>query len=410
MLNALFSAGYETYLVGGCVRDFLLGREVHDYDLATSATPDEVKEVFPRTLETGKSFGVVRVLTGEGGAGVEVATFRRESGYQDHRHPSQVEYAGVVEDAGRRDFTVNALYLDLKTQQVLDLFGGLRDLKEKVIRAVGEPGQRFQEDALRLLRAVRFAGRLGFRIEEQTRSAITQYAKLIEKVSVERIRDELEKMWLDPSPRQAWSDLESLELLEYALPEMSTAKIGQPKVRDQTLRVLKVLSRTGRDERPVFYWALILLPTFRVHPIEKRDLEARRFARRMRFSHQDEETLAYLVRETPKFREAFSMREATLLRWMRHPEFPLLMRFHELDACSYDGNLAGLEFARALYPEAKRRFERKPLLTGDALVHLGLDPGPRFSEILRTVEDLALEGKLLSEEEALNYVLTHFVK
>jgi poly(A) polymerase len=279
-----------------------------------------------------------------------------------------------------------------------------------VIRAVGDPVLRFKEDALRLLRAVRFAGRFGFTIEEGTRLAISAEAGLVKKVSVERIREELEKMLLDPTPRQAFLDLETLGLLEYVLPEISTAKIEQRKVREQTLRVLQVLSRTPRQERPVFYWTLLLLPSFRLQPIEKRDAESRKFSKRMKFSVEDAELMAYLVRETPKFREAFSMREATLLRWMRHPEFEMLMRFHELDATSYDGNLAGLEFVRSAYPEARRRFERKPLLTGEDLVKLGLEPGPRFSEILRTIEDLALEGTLQTEEEALNHVLNHFVR
>ena len=167
VLNTLYSAGYEAYLVGGCVRDHLLNRPVKDYDVATSALPEEVMKLFPRTVETGKSFGVIRVLTGEAESGVEVATFRKESGYQDHRHPNRVEYSGVEEDASRRDFTVNALYIDLKSQQILDLHEGIRDLREKIIRAVGDPVQRFKEDALRLLRAIRFAGRLGFRIDPE---------------------------------------------------------------------------------------------------------------------------------------------------------------------------------------------------------------------------------------------------
>ena len=160
----------------------------------------------------------------------------------------------------------------------------------------------------------------------------------------------------------------------------------------------------------MFYWSLLMLPTFRLHPIEKRESESRKVSKRLKFSSEDEELMAYLVRETPKFRDAFSMRESTLLRWMKHPDFEMLMRFHELDAISYDGNLAGLEFVRSVYPEARKRFERKPLLTGEALVRLGMEPGPRFSEILRTVEDQALEGALSTEQEALEFVLSRYVK
>ncbi len=409
VVSGLYGAGFEAYLVGGCVRDTLLGRTVQDFDVATSARPEDVEKIFPRVIEVGRAFGVMKVIT-ETGREVEVATFRKESGYQDHRHPSKVEFSDVQTDGSRRDFTVNALYFDLKTSQVLDLFGGLQDLKNKILRAIGNPDERFKEDALRLLRAVRFAARFSFQIEENTRTSIQANSPLVSKVSVERIRDEVEKMITHPSAKQAILDLEALRLLENAMPEVAVAKIEQRKVWDQTLRVLSVLSQYEREEPISFHWALFLLPTLRLQPMDKRDAESRRIATRLKLSGQSTDQIAYLVRETPKFKDAFSMREATLLRWMREPDFELLMRFHELDAVSYDGNLAGLEFVKAIYPEAKRRFELKPLISGDDLVKLGMNPGRQFTEILRTVEDLMLEGSLSTHDEAMNYVLTHFVK
>ncbi|NDF13954.1 CCA tRNA nucleotidyltransferase [bacterium] len=283
------------------------------------------------------------------------------------------------------------------------------DLKAKVLRAIGKPGERFREDALRLLRAVRFSSRLQFGIEEGTRAAILEKSPLIRRVSIERVREELEKMITQPSAREAVSALEDLGLLENVMPEISVGKLSQKKVWDQTLRVLSVLGQHRGREPVSFYWGLFLLPTLRLLPIEKREAEARKIAARLRVSNECADQMAYLVRETPKFRDAFSMREATLLRWMRDENFELLVRFHELDAVSYDGNLAGLEFVRSIYPEAKRRFEMKPLLTGEDLVRLGMSPGPKFAEILRTVEDLSLEGQLTSTGQALEYVLAHFV-
>lgn len=409
VLTKLYDAGFEAYLVGGCVRDFLLGRPIQDYDVATSATPDEVEKVFTRVIEVGRAFGVMKVLC-ETGREVEVATFRKEWNYRDHRHPGKVEFSDVKTDGSRRDFTVNSLYYDLKTAQVLDSFGGVGDLKDKVIRAIGKPEERFQEDALRLARAVRFASRLSFQIEAETRDAIKSCSPLIRKVSVERIRDELEKMIMHPNSRSAIVELEALGLLENMMPEVSVAKIEQKKVWDQTLRVLSTLSKANGIENQAFHWALFLLPTLRLHAIEKRDEEVRKIAKRLKLSNECADTMAYLVRETPKFKDAFSMREATLLRWMREPEFETLMRFHELDSISYDGNQAGLEFVQSIYPEAKRRFKVKALISGDDLVKLGMSPGRQFTEILRTIEDLTLEGALTDSDQAMNYVLTHFVK
>jgi poly(A) polymerase len=387
----------------------MLGRPIKDFDIATSARTEEVEKIFPKVVLVGKAFGVCKVVT-DGGLMLEVATFRKDGEYKDHRRPTTVEFGSVEADGARRDFTVNALYFDIKSQQILDLFGGLQDLKAKVHRAIGIPDDRFKEDALRLLRAVRFSARLGFVIEDSTRQAILERVSLLKKVSVERVREEMEKILTHPSAKAALVDIENLGMLEYLVPEISVGKLEQKKVWDQTLRVLGVLGHHGREESPPFYWALFLLPTLRLYPIEKRDVESRKISARLKFSNEDSDLMAYLVRETPKFKDAFSMREATLLRWMRDERFELLMRFHELDAVSYDGNLAGIEFVKAIYPEAKRRFQLKPLISGDDLVKLGMSPGRQFTDILRAIEDLTLEGALTTSEEALDYVLANFVK
>jgi poly(A) polymerase len=409
VVTTLLGAGFETYLVGGCVRDFLLGKPIKDYDLATAARPEVVEKLFPKVIEVGRAFGVMKVIA-ENGREIEVATFRTESDYRDHRHPTSVEFGTVEADSKRRDFTINALYFDLKTSQLLDFHDGLADLKTKLIRAIGEASARFDEDALRLMRAVRFSARLGFQIEPLTRLAIKEQAPLIRKISIERVRDEFEKILTHPTSKFAVLELDALELFENIMPEISVAKIVQQKVWDQTLRVLTVLGSYDKVEPSSFHWALLLLPTLRLLPVEKRDGEAKAIAARLKLSNECANEMAYLVRETPKFSYAFTMRDATLFRWMKEDWFELLMRFHALDAVSYDGNRSGLEFVSALYPEMKKKFAQKPLISGDDLVKLGLSPGRQFTEILRTIEDLTLEGALATPSEALDYVLKHFVK
>jgi poly(A) polymerase len=409
VVTVLLGAGFEAFLVGGCVRDFLLGKPIKDYDIATNARPEDVERLFPKVLEMGRAFGVMKVIT-ESGREVEVATFRTESNYRDHRHPTQVEFSTAEADSARRDFTINALYFDLKTSQVLDFNNGLDDLKAKVIRAIGDPAKRFEEDALRLMRAVRFSARLGFAIEENTRIAIKENAPLIRKISIERVRDELEKIITHPTAKFAVLDLDALHLFENVMPEISVAKLIQRKVWDQTLRVLSVMGSYEKTEPVSFYWALLLLPTLRLLSVEKRDAEARKIAVRLKLPNACADEMAYLVRETPKFNFAFNMREATLIRWMKEEWFELLMRFHALDAISYDGNQSGLEFVSSLYPEMKKRFSLKPLINGEDLLKLGLNPGRQFTEILSAIEDLTLEGGLTTSSDALDYVLKNFVK
>ena len=409
ILTKLYDAGFEAYLVGGCVRDWIRGDQIKDFDVATSATPENIEKIFPKVIEIGRAFGVMKVIA-ENGREIEVATFRKESNYKDHRHPSKVEFSSILEDASRRDFTVNALYYDLKTAQVLDSFEGLTDLKNKVIRAIGNPEERFTEDALRLIRAVRFATRFRFTIEAETEMAIQKLSHLIRKVSVERIRDEVERIFVSHHAKEAVVLLQHLKLFDYIFPEIAVAILEKKKTWELTLSALDHLKPDSSLEDSVFYLALIYLPTLRKYPIDQRAGQALAIAERLKLSNEQGKLFAYLVQETAKFRDVFSMREATLYRWMKHEFFPILIRFHALDALSFDGNQAGLEFVKRIYPEAKKRFELKPMITGDDLVKLGMHPGRQFTEILTSVDDLMLEGKLKSKDEALEYVLHHFVK
>lgn len=409
VLQTLSQAGFEAYIVGGAVRDFIRGNGVKDFDIATNAEPDVVISLFEKVIEVGRAFGVLKVVT-ETGREVEVATFRKEEQYKDHRHPSKVEFSNIESDSDRRDFTINGLYYDIKTNQIFDRHGGLEDLKLKRLRTIGDPLQRFNEDALRLLRAVRFSSRFSFSIEEKTFEAMKAAAGLIRKVSMERIRDELLLILKGASPKQAWKELDEAGILGNIMPEIAVAVLSQRKVWEQTLRALSVLSKIDREEPDAFYWAMVMLPTFRVQPIDAREEEARRFSKRMKLSNETADLVSYLVRETPKFRDSFSMRDATLLKWMKDPRFDLLVRFHYCDAISFDGNLGGYEFVRSLHRDFQGRLQMKPLVTGEDLVRLGMEPGRHYSEILRTIEDLTLEGKISTHEEAMDFVLQNFVK
>jgi tRNA nucleotidyltransferase/poly(A) polymerase len=266
---------------------------------------------------------------------------------------------------------------------------------------------------------VRFAARFGFNIEEKTRAAIRLKAPSIRQVSGERIRDELQKILLGPNVKWALQELDYLDLLPNVLPEIATARIEGRKSWDQTLRVLGLISKQSEPRSIALLWAWLLIPSARgqfhnhasgTPASEDREVWVRKLGQRLKLTNEVIEQVVYFIRETAKFRDAFLMRQATLLRWMREPYFEDLMTFHELDAIAFDGNLAGLEFVRSIYPEAKRRFDMKPLITGDDLVKLGMKPGRQFTEILRSVEDLALEGQLQSSEQALEFVLSQYVK
>lgn len=423
-LQLLDESGHVAYVVGGSVRDFLLGRESKDHDIATSASPDELCELFPRAVTVGKAFGVIKVPVNvpesEGKDApvlMEIATFREDLDYQNHRHPKGVRFGGPEEDASRRDFTINALFCDPKTSRILDLTGGLDDLRAGVIRAIGDPHERFREDALRLLRAVRFASRLGFVIEPETAEAVRARAKLITKVSAERIHAELTLMWTSSRPAQALEMLAELGLLEQVLPELEAMRSGKPASWLKTLRGLATLAEQLPARAPTLAWAALLLET--AGKIETVDgaVVARAIAERMRMSREEIDRVGRLLEELPRFRDAFKMRDSTLARFVREPGFEEALALHRADATIADGNLACYEFCRSRWLEMREAAaggldpaQSGKILDGKDLIQLGLRPGPEFSEILRVVEDLALEKRLHTKEEALEYVVRNFVR
>ncbi|MCS7044330.1 MAG: CCA tRNA nucleotidyltransferase [Bryobacteraceae bacterium] len=417
---ALRSAGHEAWLVGGCVRDRLLGRPVHDRDLTTDATPAQLRRLFPDAVEVGAHFGVV--LIRRGGAEVQVATYRSERGYRDGRHPDEVRFeTDVRADLARRDFTINALLEDPFTGEVIDHVGGLGDLRAGLIRAIGDPRDRFAEDHLRMLRAVRFAAELGFAIEPRTFEAIRGLAPAIVRISAERIRDELSRILAGADPRRGFELLDEARLLEQILPEVARMKgVEQPPdyhpegdVWTHTLLMLGMLRYAPLD----LAWGCLLhdvgkpvTQTFedriRFSQHEKAGAEiARAILERLRYPREFIERVVWLVAQHMRFKDAMRMNEATFRRFVRQPGFDTLLELYRIDLASSGRPLEIYEQVRqrraALPPEA---LHPPPLVRGRDLVAMGYQPGPAFSRALKALEEEQLAGRVRTREEAEQFV------
>lgn len=423
--DTLIRNGFQALLAGGCVRDLLLGRTPADYDVTTNATPEEAMELFPESVAVGAQFGVI--LIPADGHKVEVATFRSDAGYSDGRHPDKVIYAkSAEEDVQRRDFTVNGLLMRHDTGEILDFVGGRADLLAGIIRAIGEPERRFEEDKLRMLRAVRFASRFGFEIEAETFRAIKKHVGMIHQVSAERIRDELAKLLTEGAAGNGFRLLDQSGLLEKVLPEIAAMKgVEQPPQYhpegDVWVHTCLMLDGLSAGSSATLAWGVLLHdagkpPTFR--PISETgdrirfdghaDVGVRigeEICRRLRMSNDDTEQILVLIANHMRFKDVQRMRTATLKRFVRLPKIEEHMELHRLDCLSSHRNLEAYHFVRDFLartpPEQVRPLR---LLTGDDLLYLGYRPGPKFSEILRAIEDAQLEGLIGSREEALQYL------
>jgi poly(A) polymerase len=425
----LREAGYQAYLVGGCVRDLLLEREPVDFDIATDARPERVQELFPESLAVGAQFGVIIVL--DEGAQVEVATFRSDVGYSDGRHPDRVEFTqSAEEDVRRRDFTINALLLDLATGQVRDYVGGRSDLRAAVIRAIGNPESRFREDKLRMIRAVRFAARFDYTIEPATFAAIKKLAAEISIVSAERIRDELTKLLTEGAARRGFELLDETGLLPVILPEISRMKgVQQPPQfhpeGDVWIHTLLLLEKLPGGVSSTLAWGALLHdvgkpPTFRPPNDDSDRIRfdghvevgikmAEEIFRRLRFSNDETEQVVALIANHMRFKDVVQMKASTLKRFVRLNHFGEHLELHRLDCLSCHGMLENYDFVRRFIEQTPPEEVSPPkLLTGDDLIHLGFSPGPKFKEILQTVEDAQLEGRIRNHEEALAYVRKSF--
>ncbi|HEY5594405.1 MAG TPA: CCA tRNA nucleotidyltransferase [Nitrospiria bacterium] len=427
IVNVLRGAGFRACWAGGCVRDLVMGHEPQDYDVATDARPEQVMKLFPKTVPVGVSFGVVKVLADA--SEFEVATFRSDGRYLDGRHPVEVHYSGDREDAARRDFTINGMFYDPVKKDIIDYVGGQRDIKAGLIRAIGNPRERFEEDKLRLMRAVRFAARFTYTIEPQTCEAIKERAGEIVQISAERIRDELKKMLTGPNPYGSLSLLLETGLVKPILPEVTAmAGVEQPKefhpegdVLTHTLLLLKNLNR------PSFELALAALlhdigkpPTFSPPKTDRDRIRfdghcevgarmAEAICGRLRLSNEQTELVVELVRDHLRFKDVQRMRESTLKRFLRQPGFPEHLELHRLDCLASHGDLTLWEFCNKKLAELGPSVLRpERLLTGDDLIRMGYEPGPLFSRILIRMEDAQLEGRIKSREEAVEWVGRQF--
>ena len=428
VIRSLRDAGYPAYLVGGCVRDWILGREPADYDVTTRARPEEVMSLFPETYAVGAQFGVVLVPSPDKTWMVEVATFRSDEGYSDGRRPDSVRYSqDAREDVERRDFTINGLLLDPLKDEVFDYVDGRKDIAARIVRTIGDPERRFGEDKLRLLRAVRFAARLGYEIEPMTFSAIPKLAPQIHQVSRERVADELSKMLTEGRARKAFELLDATSLLPEVLPEISAMKgVAQPPqyhpegdVWQHTLLLLENLPQPCSRTQA---WGALLHdvgkpPTFRVAPdrirfdghVEVGVKMAEEICRRLRFSNVDTEQTLALIQQHMRFGDLQRMKESTLKKFLRLPKIEEHIEQHRLDCVASHGDLSLYDFAReklaAIAPEAMRP---APLVTGADLIAHGYEPGPQFKKILAALEDEQLEGRLESKEQALIWAQREF--
>jgi poly(A) polymerase len=411
--------GHEAFLAGGWVRDFLLRRPSKDIDIATSARPDEVLRLFPNAAAIGVQFGVVQVRMY--GRAFEVATFRSEGAYLDGRHPSAVTFSGPKEDALRRDFTINGLFYDPAAGKIIDFVQGKADIQRRIIRTIGAPWDRFEEDKLRLMRAIRFACHLDFQIEQDTFETIRQLAPAVLQVSSERIRDELIKILTGPARDRGLDLLHESGLLSCVLPEVEAMRgVPQPPefhpegdVFLHTKLALKML----RKPAPVLALGTLLHdvgkpPTFSIRErirfdghVELGVKMAEEICKRLRMSNEETEQVADLVLHHLRFMHVHEMRESTLKRLLRKPNFSDHLELHRVDCLSSHRDLEGYWFCRKRSEELKNAPPSPPpLIRGQDLIDLGYQPGPIFREILTAVEDLQLEGGLRTQQEALDYV------
>ena len=426
IVRRLRDAGHTALYAGGCVRDRLLGKEPHDYDIATDAKPADLQALFPRTVAVGAHFGVIVVL--EGGHEFQVASFRADGLYLDGRHPETVTFSTPEQDAQRRDFTINGLFYDPLAEKLIDYVGGERDLEARLLRAIGNAADRFREDRLRMLRAVRFAAVLSFDIDPATWRAVCANASHIHEVSAERIREELVKTFLSPNRVRGFDLLDESGLLHEILPEVEALKgCEQPPqfhpegdVFKHTRIMLGLLP--AQISVPLVFSVLFhdigkpatysVDPTGRIRFSGHDKLGAEmttQIMERLRFSRAEIDATVEAVANHMVFKDVKEMRVAKLKRFMARPTFDDELELHRVDCTSSHGMLDNHAFLQTKREEfASEPLIPPALITGRDLIALGLDPGPRFSEILEAVQSRQLEGTLTSHDEALAFVRENY--
>jgi poly(A) polymerase len=414
--------GRIAYFAGGCVRDMVASTTPKDFDIATDATPEIVQKIFPRTYAVGAHFGVVVVV--ESGTNFEVATFRSDDVYIDGRRPTSVHFATPEEDAKRRDFTINGMFFDPEKNEVIDFVGGRADLAAKLVRAIGDPAQRFAEDRLRMLRAVRFAAVLDYKIDKQTWDALVAQAPSINQISAERIRDELVRIFLSANRVRGWDLLDESGLLKNILPEIDAMKdCAQPEqfhpegdvfkhtrimlqLLPENVSVPLVFSVLLHDAAKPVTSTVDESGRIRFNGHDRIGAEmTEQIMERLRFSRAEIDATVEMVRQHMVFKDVPQMRVAKLKRFMARPTFEEELELHRVDCASSHGMLDNYEFLLQKREEfANEPIIPPPLVTGEDLIALGMKPGPKFGEILEAVETRQLEGALRNREEALDWL------
>ena len=425
VVQRLRREGYEAYLAGGCVRDMLLHKAPQDYDIATDARPNDIQRVFADTIPVGAQFGVILVMVE--GEPFEVASFRHDGPYLDGRRPSAVRYGSLQEDIRRRDFTINGMVYDPIDDRIIDLVEGRKDLELRTIRAIGEPRERFREDRLRMIRAVRFAASLKFEIAAETFAAIRQLAPTIADISWERIGDEVTRILTEGGARRGFELLDLSGLLAVLLPEIGRLK-DTPQSPDyhpegdvfqHTMLLLGHLDSTATETlaygcllhdvaKPICLRQDAHRITFYGHT-ERGAAMAEEILKRLKRSRAVWERVAYLVQNHLRLVQAPQMRLNTLKRFLREDGIRELLELARIDALSSNGDLQYYRFCKERLAELKdEEIRPAPLLRGGDLIALGLTPGPIFTDILRQVEDAQLGGELQSRQEALEWLQRNY--
>ncbi len=425
VVEGLQRAGFEAYFVGGCVRDFVRGVSPGDYDIATSALPDQVIRLFEHTVAVGAKFGVVVVC--EGGFSYEVAAFRSDDVYEDGRRPTQVRFSSAREDVQRRDFTINGLLMDAETNAVIDYVDGRADIEKKIIRTIGDPAVRFNEDYLRMLRAIRFAAHLDFHLDDGVRDAILRHAAKIREISLERVQEELNKILTRGGARRGLELMAETGLLKQILPEVDRMRgVEQPPrfhpegdVWRHTLMMMEILSEESRPEADTaLAWGALLhdvgKPVTRTEDekgvhfyghVKQGESIAEDVVCRLRFSRVQQETVLDLIRQHMAFMNVQKMRPARLKRFLRMPNFQLHLQLHRLDCLASHGMLDHYEFCLEQLGKMEYEDLHPPrLLTGDDLLAMGYATGKRIGEMLRALEEEQLENRIHDREEAMAFV------
>ena len=429
IVERLRKSGYRAFFVGGCVRDMVMKIPPEEYDITTSAKPDEIMKIFPNTVPVGANFGVILVL--EDKHKFEVATFRRDESYSDGRHPDRVIYSGDErEDVLRRDFTINGMLYDPMTEEVIDYVGGIEDLRNRVIRTIGNPKDRFNEDKLRMMRAVRFAARFSYKLDEDTIKAIYELAPLISQVSAERVRDEVVKIISQENPGLGLRLLRETGLLKHILPEIDNMHgVPQPPefhpegdVFTHTCLVLDKLFEITKGKpspelalgglfhdvgKPI---TLTVTDRIRFNGHDKIGAEmTKKICKKLRFSNKQIERIVSLVREHLRFKDVFRMRESTLKRFLGIPCFEDHLTLHLADCLASHGSTDAYDFMKKKLEELKQEeIKPRPILNGYDLIEMGYAPGPIFSSILDSLEEAQLEGTVKDKEQAKRFVQERF--